>query len=69
MIASRLKAITDVPVLFGVGISSPEQAVEVCEVADGVVVGTALVRRVLETRSPEAAGELIGSFRDALDRG
>ena len=36
---------------------------------DIVVVGTALVRRVLETRSPEAAGELIGSFRDALDRG
>ena len=69
VIASRLKAITDVPVLVGVGISSPEQAVEVCEVADGVVVGTALVRRVLETRSPEAAGELIGSFRDALDRG
>ncbi len=69
VIASRLKDVTDLPVLVGVGISTPEQAVEVSEVADGVVVGSALVRRVLETRSPEAAADLVGSFRDALDRG
>lgn len=69
VIAGRLKDITDVPVLVGVGISNPAQAVEVCEVADGVVVGSALVRRVLETRSPEAAAELVEWFRDALDRG
>lgn len=69
VIAGRLKDITDVPVLVGVGISNPAQAVEVCEVADGVVVGSALVRRVLETRSPEAAAELVEGFRDALDRG
>jgi tryptophan synthase alpha chain len=69
VIARRLKALTDTPVLVGVGISTPEQALEVCEVADGVVVGSALVRRVLETRSPEAAADLVGSFRDAIDRG
>ncbi len=69
VIASRLKELTDTPVLVGVGISNPAQAVEVCEVADGVVVGSALVRTVLETRSPEAAADLVGSFRDALDRG
>ena len=69
VIARRLKEITDVPVLVGVGISTPEQAAEVCEVADGVVVGSALVRRVLETRSADAAAELVGTFRDALDRG
>ena len=69
VIARRLKALTDTPVLVGVGISTPEQAVEVCEVADGVVVGSALVRRVLEARSPDAAADLVGSFRDALDRG
>ena len=54
VIASRLKAVTDVPVLVGVGISSPEQAVEVCEVADGVVVEPALLldrlRELLELR-------------------
>ena len=69
VIAARLKAVTDKPVLVGVGISSPDQAVEVCEVADGVVVGSAVVRRAVETGSPEAVAELIGEFREALDRG
>ncbi len=72
-IASRLKQVTDLPVLVGVGISTPEQAVEVCEVADGVVVGSALVRQVLESGagsdSTEVVAELVGSFRRALDAG
>jgi tryptophan synthase alpha chain len=69
VIAARLKQVTELPVLVGVGISTPEQAVQVCEVADGVVVGSAVVRRVLETGSPDAVAELVGGFRDALDRG
>jgi tryptophan synthase alpha chain len=69
VIARRLKELTDLPVLVGVGISTPEQAVEVCEVADGVVVGSAVVRRALETGSPESVGELVGTFRSALDAG
>lgn len=69
VIASRVKDVTDLPVLVGVGVSTPEQAVEVCEVADGVVIGSAVVRRALETRSAEAVGDLVGSFRTALDRG
>ena len=63
VIARRLKAVTDRPVLVGVGISTPQQAVEVCEVADGVVVGSAIVRRALETGSPDAVGDLVGTFR------
>ncbi len=69
VIASRLKAVTDLPVLVGVGISTPAQAVEVCEVADGVVVGSAVVRKVLEEGSAEAVADLVGTFRDALDAG
>ena len=69
VIAARLKSMTDKPVLVGVGIGSPEQAAEVCEVADGVVVGSAVVRCALETRSPEAVGDLVGGFREALARG
>ena len=45
----------------------PEQAAEVCEVADGVVVGSALVRRLLEGGGPEAAAEFVGSLRRAID--
>lgn len=69
VIAKRVKQLTDLPVLVGVGVSTPQQAAEVCEVADGVVVGSAIVRRVLETSSPEAVGELIGEFRAAIDAG
>ncbi len=66
-LAARCKAVTDLPVLVGVGISTPEQAAKVAAVADGVVVGSALVRRVLEGATPEQAGELVGEFRAALD--
>lgn len=68
-IARRLKAVTDLPVLVGVGIGSPEQAAEVCEVADGVVIGSAVVRRMLEAGTPDAVADLVGGFRAALDAG
>jgi len=67
-IAGRLKAVTDLPVLVGVGISTPEQAASVCETADGVVVGSAVVRTLSE-KGPEAAAALVGEFRAALERG
>ena len=63
----RLKAATDRPVLLGVGLSTPEQAVEASSAADGVIVGSALVRRLLEGGGPEQAGALVSSFRSALD--
>jgi tryptophan synthase alpha chain len=63
----RLKSCTDVPVLLGVGLSTPEQAVEAASAADGVIVGSALVRRLLEGGGPEQAGALVASFREALD--
>jgi len=66
-IARRCKAATDLPVLVGVGISTPEQAVKVCSVADGVVVGSAVVHRLLDGAGPEGVGELVAAFRSALD--
>ncbi|MFM8302806.1 MAG: tryptophan synthase subunit alpha [Actinomycetota bacterium] len=67
VIARRAKAATDLPVLLGVGISSPEQAVEASTVADGVVVGSALVRRLLDGDGPDGAHALVSAFRRALD--
>ncbi len=67
VMAERLKQATDVPVLVGVGVGTPEQAGEVCRVADGAVVGSAVVRRMLDDQGPTAVGELIGRFRRALD--
>lgn len=64
--ARRLKDVTDKPVLVGVGVSNPAQAVEACAVADGVIVGTAIVRRLMEDGA-EGVGSLCREFRDALD--
>jgi len=66
-VVERIRRYTDTPVCVGVGVSTPEQAAEVCEVADGVVVGSALVRRLLTGGGPEAAAEFVGSLRAALD--
>lgn len=67
VIARRLKDTTDKPVLVGVGISTPENAVKAAAQSDGVVVGSALVRVLLETGSPEAVGNMVRDFRQALD--
>jgi tryptophan synthase alpha chain len=67
VIARRLKAITDKPVLVGVGVSNGQQAAEVSQVADGCVIGSALMRRVVEGEGPAGAGAFIADVRAALD--
>lgn len=67
-IARRVKAVTERPVLVGVGVSTPEQAVEACSVADGVVVGSAIVRAMQES-GPSGVAKLVTAFRQALDAG
>jgi tryptophan synthase alpha chain len=54
-LASRVRKLTDIPLVLGVGISGPEAAHEAAGLADGVIVGSALVRRVLEAPDVEAA--------------
>ncbi len=66
-IARRLKDVTDKPVLVGIGVSNPEQAAEVAEIADGVVVGSALIRRILDSGSIEPAVEFVAELRAGLD--
>jgi tryptophan synthase alpha chain len=67
-VVDRIKPHTDLPVLVGVGISSPRLAVEACRVADGVIVGTAVVKRVLED-DLSGVVDLIRDMRDALNPG
>jgi tryptophan synthase alpha chain len=43
-LVERLRALTEVPIALGFGLSTPEQVKDAAEVADGVVVGSALVR-------------------------
>ncbi len=65
-LAGRLKAITDVPVLVGVGVSNAAQAYEATRVADGVIQGASMVRRLIE-RGPDAVGEYVAEVRSAID--
>jgi tryptophan synthase alpha chain len=68
IIGKRAKAVTDKPVLIGVGISTPDQAVEAAASCDGVIVGSALVRILLDGGGPEDAAAFVSSLRVALDR-
>lgn len=68
-IAARCKRVTDKPVLTGVGIGSPEQAVQASEVSDGVIIGSAVVRQLLDGHGADGVGELVASYRTALDAG
>lgn len=62
---ARLRSATNLPVCVGFGISGPQQAAEVARLADGVVVGSAVVRAA-ET-SVDSALSLVRSLREAID--
>lgn len=64
---SRLKAVTETPVLIGFGVSTPEHAVQASENADGVIVASALMRMLLDGKGPEAVGDAVAAMRTALD--
>ena len=65
-LAARVKKVTAMPVLVGVGVSNAEQAVEASRVADGVIMGASVVRRMIEGGA-EAVGAYIAEVRSALD--
>jgi tryptophan synthase alpha chain len=67
-VIARAAAHTSVPVAVGFGISTPQQAAAAAAAgADGVIIGTRLVRAAREAHDPAAAvGELVRSFAAAL---
>ena len=65
-LAARLMAITDVPVLVGVGVSDAAQARQATRVADGVVQGASVVRRLMEGGA-DAVGDYVAEVRAAID--
>ena len=54
----RVKAVSDLPVAVGLGVSTGAQAAEVASYADGVIVGSAFVRRLLDGGGPDAVRDL-----------
>lgn len=68
-LAKRLKAVTDLPVVMGFGISSAETAVAASVESDGVVIASAIMRKLLDGATAVEAGAFVAEVREALDRG
>ena len=64
----RVRSVTNKPLAVGFGISTPEQAGQVAGLADGVIVGSALVRLAEQENAPEKIGSFVAQLREATDR-
>jgi tryptophan synthase alpha chain len=62
----RVRAVTDKPLAVGFGISTPEQAGQVAALADGVIVGSALVRLTGETDEREKVKAFVAELSQAV---
>jgi tryptophan synthase alpha chain len=73
-LVARTKALSDLPVGVGLGVSNGDQAAEVASYADGVIVGSAFVRALLDHPDDRAAGlraltTLTDDLADGVRRG
>ncbi|NUQ32142.1 MAG: tryptophan synthase subunit alpha [Terrabacter sp.] len=68
-LVSRTREHSDVPVCVGIGVSTGEQATQVGRFADGVIVGSALVRCLTEADSEEQGLEALGALARELADG
>ena len=67
-ILASIKEVTDIPAAIGFGIHSPAQAAEMAGIADGVIVGSAIIK-LIEQYGEEAAPhieEYVTSMKDAI---
>jgi tryptophan synthase alpha chain len=62
---ARIKAATDLPVVVGFGIKTPEAAAAIARVADGAVVGSAIVERIARGDSPAEVAAFVRSLAEA----
>ncbi len=62
-LVGRVKAATELPVAVGFGVSTPDQTATVAELADGVIVGSAIVKRQTD---PAALREFVTSLARAV---
>jgi tryptophan synthase alpha chain len=61
-LVAATKEESEVPVAVGFGIGTPAQAAQVGKLADGVIIGSRLVRAASEAGDPAAAAETVGAF-------
>jgi tryptophan synthase alpha chain len=63
---AKIQRLTKVPIAIGFGIATPDDAARVGEIADGVIVGTAIVRRIEEYREQPDMVQKVGQYIAAL---
>ncbi|RLK63438.1 tryptophan synthase subunit alpha [Atopobacter sp. AH10] len=65
---SEVRQVTDLPCAIGFGISTPDQAKEMAKLADGVIVGSAVVKRIGQNgqKSPRVVGKYIQEMTSAI---
>ncbi len=66
-LADRVKAVSDTPAIVGFGISTPEHAVKATRSADGIIIASALMRKLINGEPIEAVAQLVSEIRIALD--
>jgi tryptophan synthase alpha chain len=65
----RAREQTDLPICVGLGVSTGPQAAEVAGYADGVIVGSAFVRRILQAETPAEARDRVRALAAELAGG
>ena len=66
---ARLKAATDLPVIVGFGISTPETAQQIASVADGCVVGSAIVKEIAAGKPVAEVLDYVRALAEGAHRG
>ena len=61
---ARIKAASDLPVCVGFGVKTPERAAEIARVADGVVVGSAIVDQIGDGKSVADVLDFVRALAD-----
>jgi tryptophan synthase alpha chain len=68
-LVQRTRSVTSLPVCVGLGVSSGEQAEQIAKFADGVIVGSAVVRLMLDADSPSTAASRVRALAEELRAG
>lgn len=68
-LVERLRAVTDLPICVGLGVSNSEQAREVAGYADGVIVGSAFVRALLDAPNEPSGLAAVSQLARSLAQG
>lgn len=66
-VVADARGVCDIPVYVGIGITTPRQAARLAAVSDGVIVGSALVKEILNGANAHDVESFVRSFRDAID--